>query len=75
MSNFFHPLMHDNFEETDFKSLISFLKKKPILTQHKNVKKFEEAWSKWLGTKYSVLNYKMTKNKNFFSSFGLIYKF
>ncbi len=54
MSNFFHPLMHDNFEETDFKSLISFLKKKPILTQHKKVKKFEEAWSKWLGTKYSV---------------------
>ena len=46
--------MHDNFEETDFKSLISFLKKKPILTQHKKVKKFEEAWSKWLGTKYSV---------------------
>ena len=54
MSNFFHPLMHDNFEESDFKSLIKFLKKKPILTQYKKVEKFEEAWSKWLGTKYSV---------------------
>ena len=54
MSNFFHPLMHDNFQEIDFKSLITFLKKKPILTQNKKVKKFEEEWSKWLGTKYSV---------------------
>ena len=54
MSNFFHPLMNDNFKEIDFKSLITFLKKKPILTQNKKVKKFEEEWSKWLGTKYSV---------------------
>ena len=54
MNNFFHPLMHDNFQEGDFKSLITFLKKKPILTQNKKVKKFEEEWSKWLGTKYSV---------------------
>ena len=54
MSNFFHPLMHDNFQEIDFKSLITFLKKKPILTQNKKVKKFEEEWSKWLGTKYSI---------------------
>ena len=46
--------MHDNFQEVDFKSLITFLKKKPILTQNKKVKKFEEEWSKWLGTKYSV---------------------
>ncbi len=54
MNNFFHPLMHDNFQEIDFKSLITFLKKKPILTQNEKVKKFEEEWSKWLGTKYSV---------------------
>jgi len=46
--------MHDNFQESDFKSLINFLKEKPILTQNKKVKKFEEEWSKWLGTKYSV---------------------
>jgi len=46
--------MHDNFHESDFKSLINFLKEKPILTQNKKVKKFEEEWSKWLGTKYSV---------------------
>lgn len=54
MSNFFHPLMHDNFQESDFKSLINFLKEKPILTQNKKVKKFEDEWSKWLGAKYSV---------------------
>ena len=54
MSNFFHPLMHDNFNDKDFKSLIDFLKKKPILTQNKKVKNFEEEWSKWLGVKYSV---------------------
>ena len=30
------------------------MKKKPILTQNKKVKKFEEEWSKWLGTKYSI---------------------
>ena len=29
-------------------------KKKIILTQSKNVLKFEEQWSKWLGVKYSV---------------------
>ena len=46
--------MHDNFKEIKFKFLIIFLKKKPILTQNKKVKKFEEEWSKWLGTKYSV---------------------
>ena len=54
MSNFFHPLMHDNFNDKDFKSLINFLKKKPILTQNKKVKNFEKEWSKWLGVKYSV---------------------
>ena len=53
MYNF--PLMHNNFEKSDFTKVISLLKKKnPILTQSKNVKKFEKEWSKWLGVKYSI---------------------
>jgi len=46
--------MHNNFENSDFKSLINFLKTKPILTQNKKVELFENNWSKWLGVKYSV---------------------
>ena len=46
MYNF--PLMHNNFEKSDFTKVISLLKKKnPILTQSKNVKKFEKKWSKF----------------------------
>ena len=52
---FSHPLMHNNFTESDRKAAIKLLKKKDIiLTQSKNVKKFEQTWSKWLGVKYSV---------------------
>ena len=47
--------MQNNFVKSDFTKVISLLKKKnPILTQSKNVKKFEQEWSKWLGVKYSV---------------------
>jgi len=50
-----HKLMVSNFEKSDFKSVINLVSKKnPILTQGKNVKKFEYLWSKWLGVKYSV---------------------
>lgn len=49
-----YPLMSNNILPNDFKVLINFLKKKPILTQSKNVKKFEETWSKWLGVRHSV---------------------
>jgi len=50
-----HKLMASNFEKSDFKSVIKLVSKKnPILTQGKNVKKFEYLWSKWLGVKYSV---------------------
>ena len=48
------PLMRNNILKNDFNVLVKFLKKKPILTQNKNVKNFEEKWSKWLGVKYSV---------------------
>ena len=52
---FFHPLMSNNFTKQDINSVINLLKKKNIiLTQSKNVKKFEKAWSNWLNVKYSV---------------------
>ena len=47
--------MENNITKSDINKVIEFLKKNPILTQSKMVKKFEENWSKWLGTKYSVM--------------------
>ena len=47
--------MKNNILRSDLDHLIKFLKKKdPILTQSKNVKIFENKWSKWLGVKYSI---------------------
>jgi CDP-6-deoxy-D-xylo-4-hexulose-3-dehydrase len=56
VDKFFHPLMENNILTEDISSVINFLKSRQsiILTQSVNVKKFEEEWSKWLGTKYSV---------------------
>jgi len=55
MKNFKHPLMESNFTKSDINLVIKLLKKKNvILTQSTNVLKFETAWSKWLGVKYSV---------------------
>ena len=48
------PLMENNITREDLDVLIEFLKGDPILTQSKNVREFEEEWSKWLGVKYSV---------------------
>ncbi len=52
--NFSHKLMEDNINIKDIKVLTNFIKKKPIFTNNKKVLEFEEAWSKWLGVKYSV---------------------
>ena len=55
MKNFSHPLMENNFTKSDMNLVIKFLRKRNvILTQSKNVLKFEKEWSKWLGVKYSV---------------------
>ena len=55
MKNFYHPLMENNFSSEDLDKVIKHLKiKNVILTQNKNVRKFEKEWSKWLGVKYSV---------------------
>jgi CDP-4-dehydro-6-deoxyglucose reductase, E1 len=53
--NFFHPLMHNNFNKSDSNAVKNFLDQKDVvLTQSKKVKEFERKWSKWLGVKHSV---------------------
>jgi CDP-4-dehydro-6-deoxyglucose reductase, E1 len=50
------PLMNNNITRADLDSVIEFLKQdNPILTQSRNVRAFEEEWSRWLGVKYTVL--------------------
>ena len=49
------PLMRNNILRQDLDLVIQHLETDdPILTQSKNVKLFEEEWSKWLGVKHSV---------------------
>ena len=50
-----HPLMHNNFLNSDMNAVRKLIKNKNIiLTQSKKVLEFEKKWSKWLGVKYSV---------------------
>ena len=50
-----HPLMHNNFSNSDMNEVRKLLKNKNIvLTQSKKVLEFEKRWSKWLGVKYST---------------------
>ena len=47
--------MSNNISREDLNLVINYLKQEnPILTQSKNVKLFEDQWSKWLGVKYSI---------------------
>lgn len=49
------PLMRNNIARDDLDALIEHLKQDdPILTNGPNVRAFEQEWSEWLGTKYSV---------------------
>ena len=49
------PLMRNNILRKDLDAVIRLLRTEdPILTSGKFVKEFEEAWSNWLGVKYSV---------------------
>ena len=49
------PLMQNNIKREELDVLIDYLKNDdPRLTQGQEVKAFEEEWSKWLGTKYSL---------------------
>jgi len=51
-----YPLMKNNILKNDIVTLTKFLNsnKKLILTNSKQVIKFEKLWSKWLGVKHSV---------------------
>ena len=49
------PLINDNVTQADKESLIGWLREPNVrFTQSKYVKKFEQAWSDWLGVKYTV---------------------
>ena len=49
------PLMRNNVTRQDLDAMIEHLKQDdPILTNGPKCREFEEAWSKWLGVKYSV---------------------
>ena len=50
-----YPLMRNNVTRQDLDAMIEHLKQDdPILTNGPKCREFEEAWSKWLGVKYSV---------------------
>ena len=50
------PLMHNNIEREDLDLLIEHLQQEdPKLTHGPKVQEFEEAWSRWLGVKYSLM--------------------
>lgn len=49
-----HPLMEDNITREDLDAVIEFLRGNPILTNATRCREFEEAWSDWLGVRYSV---------------------
>lgn len=56
MDKFDWPLMTNNVEREDLDILIDYLKQDdPKLTHGPKVREFEEAWSRWLGVKYSVM--------------------
>lgn len=55
MKNLDWPLMKNNISRQDMNAVVKLSKaSNPVLTNSKNVKKFESDWSKWLGVKYSV---------------------
>jgi CDP-6-deoxy-D-xylo-4-hexulose-3-dehydrase len=49
------PLMKNNIAREDLDAVCRFLQQDdPVLTQSKNVRAFEEEWSRWLGVRHSV---------------------
>ena len=50
-----HPLMKNNFTRSDMSAVQKVISvKNLVLTQSKNVRQFEDKWSRWLGVKYST---------------------
>ena len=56
MNQFYLPLMNDNIDKEDVKSVIDFLSQDtiPKLTNGPKVAEFEKAWGEWLGTSYNL---------------------
>lgn len=52
---FLWPLINDNITTEDRRVMSNFILKTPRFTNGIEVKNFEQKWSKWLGTKYSVM--------------------
>src|SRR5262245_32580236 len=49
------PLMRGNIAREDLDAVRALLDQEdPVLTQSRNVRAFEEEWSRWLGVRYSV---------------------
>lgn len=48
------PLMRNNITREDREALIAFLQETDRFTNGPKVREFEDAWSRWLGVKYSV---------------------
>jgi len=53
--NFQWPLINDNISQKDKEVLADFILNSNRFTNGPKVKEFEDAWSKWLGVKYSVM--------------------
>ena len=51
---FFWPLQENAIDKRNTQTLIKFIKTTERYTQFTEVRKFEDAWSKWQGCKYSV---------------------
>ena len=55
MSSYNFPLINYNIIESDKKALADFILNTNRFTNGPKVREFEEAWSRWLGVKYSVM--------------------
>ena len=53
--NFKWPLINDNVTQEDKEALADFILNSNRFTNGPKVKEFEQIWSEWLGTKYSVM--------------------
>ena len=54
MSNYKWPLMKNSISILDRIKLSTFILTSNNFTQGKKVRQFEDAWSKWLGSKHSL---------------------
>lgn len=55
MSSYKFPLINDNITQSDKKVISDFVLSTNRFTNGPKVKEFEQAWSDWLGVKYSVM--------------------